>query len=176
MYCHECGRFFPAADVVEHYDRFTGAHESCCPYCGETDIVESEECSDCGKEYVYSEISHGFCLKCLWNAIDYDVAFAYMMASIDGVADFILNCWFGGDLSGSVTERLEAFIEETFRRLVANERLMQTIYPGYKTDKPFLAACRKFCLPDYDDGIFGLDGHNFAAWYAKHGKDVKKDD
>lgn len=177
MYCYNCGKFFPDEDVVQRRDGETALHIYCCPHCGVDDIGESEECAICGKQFPEGEISHGFCLGCLWEAIDYDVALEYIKHDPDcGLAQFILNDWFGanfeeGAIQGGSSDALNAFLEETFKRLVADEKLRAALS---KVEAPkFLEACRLFCLPYYSNGNFGVEGEKFAEWYARRKKEAK---
>lgn len=171
MYCFNCGRFFPDEDVVKRRDGETALHIYCCPHCGVDDIGESEECAICGKEFVEGEISHGFCLGCLWEAIDYDVALAYMKDHVNWLAEFILCDWFGASVDDHIgtSDSLDAFLEETFRRLVADEKLRCAMCK--LEEARFLEACRLFCLPYYHSGNFGLEGEQFAEWYAGRKKE-----
>lgn len=175
MYCYNCGKFFPDEDVVQRRDGETALHIYCCPHCGVDDIGESEECEICGKQFPEGETRHGFCLKCLWNAIDYDLALEYIKHDrYGGLAQFILNDWFGanfeeGAIQGGSSDALNAFLEETFRRLVADEKLRCAMC---KLEQPkFLEACRLFCLPYYPSGDFGVEGEQFAEWYARRKKE-----
>lgn len=172
MYCCNCGKFFPDEDVVQRRDGETALHIYCCPHCGMDDIGESEECEICGEQFVDGETSHGFCLHCLWEAIDYDVALEYMKGDDDiRLTEFILNDWFDGSLEGGVSDNLAQFLEETFRRLVADEKLRCAMC---KLEQPkFLEACRLFCLPYYSNGNFGDEGEQFAEWYARRKKEAK---
>ena len=176
MYCYNCDRFFPDEAVVQRRDGETALHIYCCPHCGVDDIGESEECAICGKEFPEGETSHGFCLGCLRDAIDYDVALEYIKPDRDGgLAQFILNDWFGahfeeGAIQGGSSDALNAFLEETFRRLVADEKLRCAMCKQEKAR--FLEACRLFCLPYYPNGDFGVEGQQFAEWYAK--REAKK--
>lgn len=172
QFCYNCGKFFPDEDIVKQRDTETCLHTYCCPHCGVDDIGESEECAICGKEFPEGEISHGFCLGCLWEAIDYDVALAYMKDHVNWLAEFILRDWFGASFDSIGTnDTLDAFLDETFRRLVADEKLRTGLS---EAEKPkFLEACREFCLPCYHNGDFGCEGEQFAEWYARRKKEAK---
>ena len=170
MYCYNCGRNFPDGDVVKRRDGETALHLFCCPHCGAADLGGSEECEICGKEFPEYETSHGFCLGCLWEAIDYDVALAYMKHyGNDAVAEFMLNDWFDGLLEGGISDKLAQFMEETFRRMVADEKLRCAMCK--LEEARFLEACRLFCLPYYHNGNFGVEGEQFAEWYAQRKKE-----
>lgn len=176
MYCYNCHKFFPDNDVVREADGETAAHIYCCPFCGVDDIGESAECSICGAEFPEGETRSGFCLSCLWEAIDYDVALEYIKHDrYGGLAQFILNDWFGanfeeGAIQGGSSDALNAFLEETFRRLVADEKLRCAMCK--LEEARFLEACRVFCLPYYYNGDFGCEGQTFAEWYAGY---IKKE-
>ena len=173
MYCYNCRKFFPDEDVVREADGETALHIYCCPHCGVDDIGESEECAICGKEFPEGETSHGFCLGCLWEAIDYDLALAYMKHfGIEPVAEFMLNDWFDGSLEDGVSDKLAQFMEETYKRLVADEKLRCAMCK--LEEARFLEACRLFCLPFYHNGDFGMEGEQFAEWYAQRKKEEAK--
>lgn len=175
MYCYNCDKFFPDEDVAQRLDGETALHINCCPHCGVDDIGESEKCEICGEEFPEGYTRHGFCLNCLWDAIDYDVALEYIKNDcFGGLAQFILNDWFGasfegGAIMGGSSDSLNAFLEETFRRLVADEKLRCAMCK--LGEARFLEACRLFCLPDYPSGNFGLEGQEFAEWYARRKKE-----
>lgn len=180
MFCYNCGTFFHANEIVRKFDLDTGPMY-CCPHCGVDDIGDTEECSICGEEFPEGEISHGFCLGCLWEAIDYDVAMEYIKHDrYGGLAQFILNDWFGanfeeGAIQGGSSDALDAFLEETFQRLVADEKLRCAMCK--LEEARFLEACRLFCLPFYHNGDFGCEGEQFAEWYARRKKeDWRKND
>ena len=164
MFCYNCERTFPASDLVQRRDGETALHIYCCPHCGADDVGEGEVCRICGRELAEGETSGGYCLPCLWEQIDYEVALAYMK-DLGGsyLAEFMLNDWFDGSFNGTASDKLNAFLEESFRRIVAGEKLRCA------TDKcapmDFLSACRSFCLPKYPER-FGGDGREFATWYA----------
>lgn len=169
MYCYNCRKFFPDDDVVREADGETAAHIYCCPHCGVDDIGESEECEICGKEFPEGEISHGFCLGCLWEAIDYDLALAWMMHGEGWLAQFMVEEVYGGKFEGTSPE-FDAFLEEVFRRKVADEKLRCAMCK--LEEARFLEACRLFCLPFHPRGDFGLEGEQFAEWYAKRKKEA----
>lgn len=174
MYCYNCGKFFPAEELVQRRDGETALHIYCCPHCGIDDIGESEVCAICGTEFPEGETCSGFCLGCLWEAIEYDLALAYMKGHVNWLAEFILCDWFGASVYDHIgtSDSLDAFLEETFRRLVAYEKLRCVTQP----DEPmkFLEACRLFCLPFYHNGDFGVEGEQFAEWYAQRKKEEAK--
>lgn len=161
-YCYNCGKFFPDEDVVQRRDGETALHIYCCPHCGVDDIGESEKCEICGEQFVEGEISHGFCLGCLWEAIDYDVALAYLKDS-GCLAEFFLDGWGCGKLEHSSVE-FDSFLEETFKRSVALDKL-DAQFGG---SPRFLRDLRYWLLPDHDKGEFGRFGGEFAEWYADY--------
>lgn len=168
MICYNCGKTFHGNETVRKYDPETGA-TYCCPCCGDDNIGDSEECAVCGKDFAEGETSNGFCLSCLWEAIDYDVALAYMLDNDNGLLKFLLGDWFGASFGEIVsTDALDKFMQETYRRLVADEKIRTAVS---KSEEPrFLEACRLFCLPHYYNGDFGIEGHEFAEWYAEQTK------
>jgi len=164
MYCYNCGKFFHANEIVRKFDWDTGP-SYCCPHCGVDDIAETQECEICGKEFVEGEISHGFCLSCLWNAIDYDLMLAYLKD--EGLlADFMVTFFFGAGTLKDSSPEFDAHLEETFRRMVANDKLL-----GWHE---FLDRCRDFCIPVRDKG-FNAESNDFAEWYADHIEKERKE-
>lgn len=168
MYCYNCGKFFPDGDVVKRRDGETALHILCCPHCGVDDLGESAVCKVCGKEFVADELAEGYCLECLWNAIDYETALEWMKQGKGWPADFLLNDWFNCDMKGDSSDDLDAFLEETFRRIVADEKL-SCAFSGVQEPR-FLQCCRTFCLPHYPED-FGSDGREFAEWFAERKKE-----
>lgn len=171
MYCYNCGKTFHPNEIVRDVDPDSGPMY-CCPYCGVNDIADTEECDICGKEIVEGEISHGFCLSCLWNEIDYFTALDYMKSKKGYLSQFIIQDWFGAVLE-ETSDNLDKFLEETFRRLVADEKLSVAVHQEPKLttpSEPFLTACRFFCLPYYANGDFGVEGDQFAEWFKKYTK------
>jgi len=171
MICHNCHSVFDSKDVVSRFEDY-GERVSCCPVCGASDLEETESCDLCGKELSVDELCEGFCIDCLWNAIDYDVALAYMKDRGE-LAVFFTECiWNTGRLEHSSVD-FDLFLEETFKRMVAGEKLSKCFvnFPGKKDE--FLEQCRYFCLPYYYNGDFGPDGCYFAEWYKDHRKEAK---
>lgn len=170
MYCFGCNTFFPDDEVVIN-DGDYGSKSCQCPRCGSDDIEKSETCKICGTEFVYDELANGFCLDCLWNAIDYETALEFMKDT-DSLGTFLVTVWYdAGRLEHSSIE-FNRFLEETFRRLVANDKF----FVAMGLDKhDFLDACRYFCLPDKDKNDFGMDGYSFADWFYEK-KSKKEED
>ena len=164
MYCYNCDTFFPDADSVKKRDGETAMHILCCPHCGVDDIAESYVCKVCGGEFIEGDIASGYCLECLWNEIDYDTALEWMKQGKGWLSDFLLNDWFGACIHGDSSDYLNSFLEETFRRIVADEKL--SCAPTSVLEPSFLLRCRTFCLPRYRDD-FGSDGREFAEWFAE---------
>ena len=160
MKCGNCGSTFDPADVVYHREDY-GEKIACCPVCGVSDLIETEECKLCGKEFEDSELCEGFCLECLWDAIDYDTALDYLKET-GTLAEFFLNGWGCGKLEHSSVE-FDLFLEETFRRNVALDKLNAQF--GGSSD--FLRELRYWILPNHDKGDFGRFGCEFAEWYAE---------
>lgn len=165
MRCENCGETFAPEDVVYHTEKHGFADGfaekfACCPFCGSSDLIETEACDVCGKKFPDGDIESGYCLDCLWEAIDYDVALAYMKFN-NYLTEFILEEWFGAVIYDmEVSDKLRAFLEETFLRLVANDKLLSNGKGG-----EFLNKCRDYCLPYYGIHEFGADGQEFAEWY-----------
>lgn len=164
MFCYNCGKTFPESEIVQRRDGETALHIYCCPHCGADNVGEGEVCKICGRELAEGETSSGYCLPCLWKRVDYETALDYMK-ELGGsyLAGFMLNDWFDGSFNGTASDKLNAFLEESFRRIAADEKLRCA------TDKHapmyFLTTCRSFCLPEFPER-FGLNGQEFAEWYA----------
>lgn len=162
MYCFSCGKTFSEYELVQKTDT-TGEKINCCPHCGDNDMTETETCKICGRDFIEGEIHEGYCLECLWKAIDYQTALQFMEEK-DCLHDFIITDWFDGGQVDGTSDSLRRFLWETFLRLKANDLLM--------CEDRFLEACRNFCLPYYHSGDFGVEGQQFAEWYAK--REAKK--
>ena len=167
MKCGNCNAVFDELDVA-HIREDYGEVFACCPNCGSSDIYETEECKLCGKEFDEDELRDGFCLECLWNAIDYDTALAFLEES-DQLTEFMLTRMGAGKLEHSSPE-FDAFMAETFRREVANDKLTA----HFVGETAFLKECRYWILPNYDNGDFGF-GCEFAEWYADRLKKAKQE-
>lgn len=160
MKCFNCGAIFDAEDIIRIREG-SGEVRRGCPVCGADDMDETEPCRICGAEFTEEDLAYGFCLECLWNAIDYETALAYLKET-DQLCEFLFKYWF--NCSGSLTFISDEFrnhMEETFRRIAADEKRCSL------TDPDFLNACRTMLLPKYPD-YFGVDGTDFAGWYAEH--------
>lgn len=176
-YCNSCRKLTDLDDLTQQPDGGTGETITCCPWCGGNDLDEAEPCEQCGKVCFDGEIYGGLCLDCTREAIDYDTALDFIKRDrYGGLAQFILNEWFDatfeeGLIQGGSSDKLDAFLEETFRRLAADEKLRLAVN---KTDPPrFLEACRDYCLPYYRNGDFGSEGQDFAEWFAEYRKRKK---
>lgn len=165
MYCHNCGKFFSEYEIIEKRGEL-GETLMCCPICGVDDMSETETCKVCEKEFIDGEIYNGICLDCLWKSITYDIALAYMKDQ-GLLARFMLTDWFGAGEIDHTSPELDRHLEETFRRMVANDKLLR------KTE--FLAACKLFCLPERINGGFGIEGQVFADWFEDYTKKKKEE-
>lgn len=169
--CYNCGRFFEDDEIVQCRDGETALHIYCCPYCGVDDIGEAATCLMCDQNFHEDEVHEGFCLKCLWNEIDYDVALAYMKHGAGWLASFIAEQVYGASIEHTSKE-FDALMEEVFLRKVADEKLRLATSKVERAE--FLDECRLFCLPYYYAGEFGCDGARFAEWYAEYRKERAK--
>lgn len=164
MICNNCGATFDPADISTYQEDY-GELFHACPNCGSSDIEETESCELCGEELRCDELRSGFCLDCLWNAIDHETALAYMKDS-DSLADFMLNSWFGSNVRViSTTDDLNQHFEKVFRGLAQTEELSKQ----FGISMVFLEACRYYCLPDYPE-MFGVEGGEFAEWFSDYRK------
>lgn len=169
MYCYNCGQFFHEYEIVTRKGEL-GEPLNCCPRCGVDDIGETETCNGCGKEFVEGDTSSGYCLDCLWNAIDYDLMLEYLKD--EGLlADFMVTFVFGAGVLKDSSPEFDAHLEETFKRMVANEKLLSW---GGNDWHYFLDQCREFCIPVRDKG-FNHESRDFAEWYADHIEKARKE-
>lgn len=162
--CRNCGETINEEDIM-HYTEDTGERMSCCPYCFDNEWDTVSECRVCGKEADESEVYGGYCIHCLREAVTYDIALAYIKDR-DYMTEFVLCDWFGAEGVVSQSVELALFCEETFRRLVANEKLIG----GNK----LLAMCREYCVPGCP--TYTADDEMFADWlgdYIKKQKNTK---
>lgn len=157
MHCCNCGSFFNEYEIVTKRGEF-GEALGCCPICGIDDIEDSYTCKGCSEEFIEDHLSSGYCIDCLWDAIDYDLTLEYLKE--EGLlADFIVTFVFGAGTLKESSPEFDAHLEETFRRMVANDKLL-----GWHE---FLDRCRDFCIPVRDKG-FNAESNDFAEWYADH--------
>ena len=165
MICKNCGGTFDAVDAVRVREDY-GETYLTCPLCGDPDIDEGEECRICGREMDPYKLSDGFCMDCLWAAIDYDVALKYMLSEDDGLglANFFLDEWFRADCINKTTQELTAFFAALYGRLASAERDLAKLFP--KTPAPFLEAVRNHIMPGYPND-FDCFAQCFSEWYAE---------
>ena len=162
MKCYNCGNIFDAAGIVRRREAH-GEIISCCPICGASDMEETETCIICGKDIAEYETRQGFCLECLWDTLTYDRALAYMKDR-DLLCDFLLSDWLEAGKVESISDKLRQHCEETFNRMVADDKLLNR--------DNFLTACRYFILPSYPDDFGPADeGGSYAEWLAEVGLD-----
>lgn len=171
MKCGNCGATFDPADILYRREDY-GEKIACCPVCGVSDLIETEECKLCGKEFEEDDLCEGFCLECLWEAIDYDVALEYLKWR-ELLADFMIGDIFGAKLEYTSFE-MNLFLEETFRRYAADEKL-RTAWKHSAIEPEFLIGCRNFILPYHYKGSIGIEGQYFAEWYADRLKQAKQE-
>lgn len=160
--CLNCGSVIDS-DQFATVREESGEVMSCCPYCYDNIWEEVSKCDVCGKEDSDDVVRDGICIECLKNAVTYDTALAYIKAR-DYIVEFILCDWFGAEGVVSQSVDLALFCEETFRRLVANEKLLGG-------DK-MLKLCREFCLPNYPK--YTYDEEMFASWLRDEKGMVRK--
>lgn len=164
MICENCGARFDAEDRG-HYTEAHGEVFACCPNCGSSDISDSERCAICGEEFDEEELREGFCLECLWNAIDYDTALAFMQYD-DSLTDFMLSEWLGAGSISASSYDLDKLLLEIYQKNAEQEKAAAP----FSDVHPFLQACRTHCLPYYPKD-WGMEGRDFAEWYAEHRKE-----
>lgn len=171
MKCGNCCTTFDPADILSRREDY-GEVLACCPVCGASDLIETEECNLCGKEFEEDYLCEGCCLECLWDAIDYDVALEYLKYR-ELLADFMIGDIFGAKLEYTSVE-MNLFLEETFRRYAAVDKLL-TAWKQSAIEPDFLLRCRNFILPYHYKGSIGIEGQYFAEWYADRLKQAKQE-
>ena len=71
MFLCECGHSFEnprycAGDRVPYGDTYASFGDyAVCPVCGSDDILEADECACCGEVTALSDMTEGFCGKCV---------------------------------------------------------------------------------------------------------------
>ena len=161
MICNNCGATFDPADIA-YYREDYGEVFAACPCCGVADIEETESCELCGEEFRDGDIRSGFCLDCLWAEISYDITLAYLKDT-DSLAEFMIEYIFDAGKVAHSSMDLDRHLEDTFKRMVVEDKLNTIIHVG---PHDFLDRCKYYLLPDYDSGSFGVEGGEFAEWYA----------
>lgn len=164
MYCNNCRQFFSDYEIVTKKGEL-GEPLACCPFCGVDDLSDTVTCKGCGEDFLEDDLSSGFCIDCLWDSIDYDITLAYLKD--EGLlAEFIVGFIFGADVPKRSSLSFDNFLEETFKRMVANDKLL-----GWHE---FLDKCRDFCIPKKDNG-FCSESNDFAEWYDDYLDRQKKE-
>ena len=161
--CTECGNLFEEGEQAvweeRHgldsppYEKFSG-----CPIC-HGDYEEVHKCKECGVWHTEDELYGGLCEKCLRDTINYDTFFKYCEANIDEqyLDSFMMFYLLGGmDCPGKVSPEFHQLMVETYKRRVANAKLL-----GEKFG--FLSKCIRFIIED--DGYSGRE--NYADWLNK---------
>lgn len=169
MYCYHCDRFFDESELVQQRDPSVGYHVYVCPYCGSDDLGESDTCVSCDEDFIEGEISNGYCLECLRNAITYDLAFQYMNDK-NCLAEFMLEYWFETGKLESSSMKFDLFLSFLYQQLEDEDA--QRIRGGHKA--LFYEACVEFCLPNHESGNFSAEAQQFAEWYANKQKGDNK--
>ena len=138
MRCCNCYHTFSSDDVV-YQNESHGETVACCPSCGVSDMESTSACRICCDDFTEDEIMFGFCLDCLWEAIDYDISLKYMMQG-KTLVDFLLNDWYESRVDiDYCSDQLFAFSVEQFKRLVADEKLMCAVSRNQNTTRDHLA-------------------------------------
>lgn len=165
MICHNCKTIFDRFDAVKVREDYGEFHYA-CPACGADDMSETDSCRVCHDEFDAEDLHNGFCMDCLWFAIDYDVALKYMLYEQDGLGlvNFFLDEWFNADCINKTTKELTAFFEALYGKLASAERDRAKLFPGIAT--PFIEALRNHIMPDYPNR-FDSYARDFSEWYAE---------
>ena len=168
--CTECGHLFEEGEQAVWYEnqgechgvtameRFIG-----CPVC-KGEYEEVHQCKKCGEWKYDDELYNGWCEKCLRDTINYDTFFEYCEANKDEqyLDSFMMFYLLGGmDCSDKVSQEFHQLMVETYKRRVANAKLL-----GEKFG--FLEYCIQFVMDD--DGYSGRE--NYAEWLNNR-KEVK---
>lgn len=122
-----------------------------CPWCGIDDMVEVDECDQCGKRYETDDLYGGVCLDCLKEALDYPTALSYLLAR-DYLREFLVSVDGSVAVSSSMCGIQMAYLlHENDDRDRGNE--------------DFLDKVRDFIL---EDSVCATD---FALWLRGEGRE-----
>lgn len=176
MRCNNCHAVFDEHDMVRVREDY-GETYYACPICGDSDVSETEECELCGVTFDPDDLTHGFCLDCLWNAIDYDVALKYMIQKDNGLGlvNFFLEEWFNSDSIKHTSTDLVTFFVALFGKLANQERdniQYFNLNSKVKIEPSFLNACRTHILPSWPK-LIDENADEFAEWYEEYRKESK---
>ena len=160
--CCECGNLFEEGEQAVWYENQGECHGvtamerfSGCPLC-HYDYEEVYQCKKCGDWHSEDELYDGWCEKCLRESINYDTFFEYCEANKDEqyLDSFMMFYLLGGmDCSDKVSQEFHRLIVETYKRRVADAKLIGVRFG-------FLAKCIRFIMDD--DGECGRE--NYADW------------
>lgn len=153
--CKCCSVTFEDDEIIVDCDRETGS-EYKCPHCGSDDFEDASYCVLCNEWHTEHQVESGFCLKCLYNAIDYNVAHDFMRSHDGWLSQFLISLN-GEEVLYHPNAEYDNALEGVFRFKISIDY-----------DKSFLRACREFCLPEYAHSQFGCDGAQFAKWYEHY--------
>lgn len=159
MICNNCGCTFDENDVVKVREDYGEIH-SACPYCGMDDMEETALCEVCEKEHRADDLACGICAKCLYDAIDYDVARAYLKET-GRLTDFMLKMVYQcGDLGCSSPE-FDELMENSFNYRASVERCVYFSSSAHSQD--LLGLAKDWILPNYP--LLMSEEFEFADWY-----------
>ena len=162
MICNNCGCTFDEADVSTVREDYGEIH-SICPMCGSPDLGETTQCDICGEEYREEELACDLCAKCLREAIDYDVALAYLKET-DRLTDFMLTRRYGcGSLDGSSPE-FDELMETIFREEAKNEKF--AVKALRSSVSVLIDLLRDYIMPNFPE--LRSDEWEFADWYQTY--------
>ena len=160
--CIDCGHLFEEGEQSVWYENQGECHGriamekfSGCPVC-KGDYEEVYQCEQCGDWHTENELYDGWCEDCLRETINYDTFFEYCEANKDEqyLDSFMMFYLLGGmDCSDKVSQEFHQLMVETYKRRVANAKLL-----GDKFG--FLEKC--ICFIMVDDGSIGIE--NYADW------------
>ena len=97
--CRRCGEVFEEDEIREsvtyHPWRDGEADEVFeeCPYCGDGDFDEAEQCEECGEWFLRDELHDGRCDECLKKNATFDIVLPYAEENDDvkGLVESVLS-------------------------------------------------------------------------------------
>lgn len=152
--CVDCGYvFYDPVTWTERHGLETPPYEEWCgcPNC-KGGFEEAYKCAECGEWFEKEDVFCGYCEDCLRETITYDNFLDYCEArnAERYLEQFMLAEFYDGmDCVEYVTDPFHELMAETYRRKVANAKLLGGKYH-------FLDLCKKFIMDD--------DAEEYAKW------------
>lgn len=120
-----------------------------CPWCGADDMIEIEECEQCGAYLEKGGLFASLCRDCLLEDLDYPTALSYLLAR-DHLRDFMIEICGASDESHIANKATKADLMKAY--LIFENMDRDT------GEEKLLGALRRYIL---DDPVCATD---FALW------------